>query len=192
MTEGHPPRSQNRPIEGWRRRSPRESVPMALPPPPSVCPGPPLSGIPGARVSGTASAAATTCPRSTSAPTGVVLHGRPSPGVSLCRGCTRAGERRRKPHLAHVSTPKSPQNWALADPSPAYASSDPKGDALEAARQCRLSPTWSVTAAALTARARHLPRVFGNSLLVRGDSAGRTDRAAPTRRSTGIRARPRA
>jgi hypothetical protein len=37
-----------------------------------------------------------------------------------------------------------------------------------------------------------LPRVFGNSLLVRGDSAGRTDRAARTRRSTGIRARPRA
>ena len=123
------------------------------------------------------------------------------PGVSLRRGCTRAGERRRKPHLAHVSTPKSSQIGPSLTPQPEYASSDPGGDALEAARRCRLSHTcgdagYRTHGLSKLRRSPRglgiLPRVFGNSLLVRRDSAGRTDRAARTRRSAGIRARPRA
>jgi hypothetical protein len=118
MTEViHPDRSNSCPESSDRAMAPplsRESVPMALPPPPSVCPGPPLSGVPGARGSGTASAATTTCPRSTSAPTGAVflplrLHRRPSPRcLALSRLYARRGaaprtstairsERRRQP-----------------------------------------------------------------------------------------------
>jgi hypothetical protein len=114
------------------------------------------------------------------------------PGVSLCRGCTRAGERRRKPHLAHVSTPKSPQIGPSLTPS---RSTLPPTRRVMPWRPLVYAGYRTHGLSKLRRSPRGLgilPRVFGNSLLVRGDSAGRTDRAACTRRSTGIRASPRA
>ena len=114
------------------------------------------------------------------------------PGVSLRRGCTRAGERRESRTLRTFPRRKF-ANWALADPPAGVRFFRPGGvmpwrrlgDAgyrTHGLSKLRRSPRGLGI----------LPRVFGNSLLVRRDSAGRTDRAARTRRSTGIRARPRA
>jgi hypothetical protein len=81
---------------------------------------------------------------------------RPPGCLALSRLYARRGAAPKAAPCARFHAEKS-ANWALADPQPEYASSDPEGDALEAARLCRLSHTWSVTAAALTARARHPP-----------------------------------
>jgi hypothetical protein len=122
----------------------------------------------------------------------IALANRPPPGVSLCRGCTRAGKRLRKPHLAHVSTPKSPQIGPSLTPG---RSTLPPTRRVMPWRRLVYAGYRTHGLSKLRRSPRGLgilPRVFGYSLLVRGDSAGRTDRAARTRRSTGIRARPRA
>ena len=114
------------------------------------------------------------------------------PGVSLCRGCTRAGERRRSRTLRTFPRRKVRR---LGPRGP------PAGSTLPPTR--RVMPWRRLVDAGYRTHGLSklrrsprglgiLPRVFGYSLLVRRGSAGRTDRAARTRRSTGISARTRA